>query len=45
MGDKTFVIVNGPSRLGVNFRLVMRHFKFRASSQTLSPLAKGLKPL
>ena len=38
-------MVNGPSRLGVNFGLMMRCFRFLASSQTLSPLAKGLKPL
>ena len=38
------MIVKGPSRLGVNFGLTTRHFRFWASSQTLSPLAKGLKP-
>ena len=38
-------MVNGPSRLGVNFGLMMRRFKFLASSQTLSPLMKGLNPL
>ena len=43
MGDKTLVIVKGPSRLGANFGLMIRHFRFRASSQTLSPLTKGLK--
>ena len=43
--DQTFVMVNGPSRLGVNFGLAMRHFRFLASSQTLCPLTKGLKPL
>ena len=43
--DRTLVIVNGPSRLGANFGLIMRRFRFRASSQTLSPLTKGLKPL
>ena len=45
MGDKTFVMVNGPSRLGANFGLIIRHLRFLASSQTLSPLTKGLKPL
>ena len=45
IGDKTLVIVNGPSRLGANFGLIINRFRFRASSQTLSPLAKGLKPL
>ena len=38
-------MVNGPSCLGVNFGLIIRRFRFLASSQTLSPLAKGLKPL
>ena len=45
MGDKTVVMVNGPSCLGVNFGLIIRHFSFLASNQTLSPLTKGLKPL
>ena len=45
MGDKTFVMVNSPSHLGANFGLITRHFRFLASSQTLSPLMKGLKPL
>ena len=45
IGDKTLMIVNSPSRLGANFGLVTRCFRFLASSQTLSPLAKGLKPL
>ena len=37
MGDKTFVMVNGPSHLGVNLGLIISHFRFLASSQTLSP--------
>ena len=45
MGDKTFVMVNGPFLLGVNFGLMISHFRFLASSHTLSPLAKDLKPL
>ena len=45
MGDKTLVIVNSPSHLGVNFGLMIRRFRFWASSQTLSPLANSLKPL
>ena len=45
MGDKTFVMVNGPSHLGANFGLIIRCLRFLASSQTLSPLMKGLKPL
>ena len=45
MGDKTFVMINGPSLLGVNFGLIIRRFRFLASNQILSPLMKGLKPL
>ena len=41
MGDKTLVMIKGPSLLGVNFRLVMEHFRFYASSQTLSFFLKG----
>ena len=37
-------MVKGPSRFGANFRLVIEHFKFLTSSQTLSPLAKGVNP-
>jgi len=37
-------MVKGPSRFGANFGLVMEHFRFLASSQTLSPLLKGVKP-
>ena len=44
IGDRTLVMVNGPSLLGVNFGLMMRHFRFLASSHTLSSLMKGLKP-
>ena len=44
IGDRTLTIVKGPSCLGVNFGLVIEHFKFLASSQTLSPLAKGVNP-
>jgi len=42
MGERTFMIVKGPSCLGVNLRLEMEHLRFLASSQTLSPLAKGV---
>ena len=42
MGDKTLVIVQGPSLLGANFGLVIEHFRFRASNQTLSPFLKGM---
>jgi len=37
-------MVKGPSRFGANFGLAMEHFRFLASSQTLSPLLKGVKP-
>jgi len=37
-------MVKGPSHFGANFGLVMEHFRFLASSQTLSPLLKGVKP-
>ena len=37
-------IVKGPSRLGVNLGLAMECLRFLASSQTLSPLAKGENP-
>jgi len=43
MGDSTFVMVNGPSHFRANFRLEIDCLRFLASSQTLSPLAKGLK--
>ena len=44
IGDKTLTIVKGPSRFGVNFGLAMECLRFLASSQTLSPLAKGVNP-
>jgi len=43
MGERTFVMVKGPSCLGVNLGLEMECLRFLASSQTLSPLAKGVK--
>jgi len=43
MGDSTFMMVNGPSCFGANFGLEMDYLRFLASSQTLSPLVKGLK--
>ena len=42
MGDKTLVMVKGPSLFGANFGLVTECFKFRASSQTFSPFLKGV---
>ena len=38
-------MVKGPSRFGVNFRLVTCHFRLWAKSQTLSLFAKGEKGL
>ena len=43
MGDRTFVLVKGPSRFGANLGLMTRHFKFLASSHTLSPSLNGVK--
>jgi len=37
-------MVKGPSCFGANFGLATEHFRFLASSQTLSPLLKGVKP-
>ena len=44
MGDKTLMIVKGPSHLGANLGLMIECLRFLASSQTLSPLANGVKP-
>ena len=43
MGDKTFVMVNGPSHLGANFGLEITHLRFLTSSDTLSPSLNGVK--
>ena len=43
IGDRTLVMVKGPSRFGANFGLMMRCFKFLASSHTLSPSLNGVK--
>ena len=40
MGDKTLVMVKGPSLLGANFGLAMERLRFCASNQTLSPFLK-----
>ena len=45
MGERTLVMVKGPSCFRVNFGLATEHLRFLASSQTLSPLLKGVKPL
>ena len=42
MGDRTLVMVKGPSLLGANFGLVIEHFRFYASNQTLSLFLKGM---
>ena len=44
IGDRTLTIVKGPSCFGENLGLVMEHLRFLASSQTLLPLVKGVKP-
>ena len=44
MGESILTIMKGPSRFGANFRLAMEHLRFLASSQTLSSLAKRVKP-
>ena len=43
-GDKTLVIKNGPSLLEVNLGLEICHFRFLASSHTLSPFLNGVNP-
>ena len=42
MGDRSFVMTKGPSYIGANFGLVIEHFRFQASSWTLSPFLKGV---
>ena len=43
-GERTLMIVKGPSHFGVNFGLAIEHLRFLASSPTLLPLAKGVNP-
>ena len=43
IGDRTFVMVKGPSCFGVNFGLTMDRLRFLASSQTPSPSLNGEK--
>jgi len=43
IGERIFVMVKGPLHFRVNLRLATKHLRFLASSQTLSPLAKGVK--
>ena len=42
--DRTLMIMKGPSCLSTNFGLAMDYLRFLASSQTLSPLTKGVNP-
>ena len=44
MEERTLMIVKGPSHFGVNLGLAIECLRFLASNQTLSPLAKGVKP-
>ena len=44
MGERTLMIVKGPSCLGVNFGFAIECLRFLASSQTLFPLAKEVNP-
>ena len=43
IGDKTLMMVKGPSHFRANFGLAIEHLRFLAFSQTLSPLMKGVK--
>ena len=43
IGDRTFVMVKGPSHFGANFRLTTDRLRFLALSQTLSPSLNGEK--
>ena len=43
IGNKTLVMVKGPSLLGANLGLMICCLRFLASNQTLSPLEKGAK--
>ena len=44
IGDRTLMMVKGPSHLGMNFGLTIECLRFLASNQTLSPLANGVNP-
>ena len=44
IGDRTLMIVKGPSHLGANFELAMEHLRFLVFNQTLSPLVQGVNP-
>ena len=42
MGERTLMIVKGPSCLGANLGFAIEHLRFLASNQTLLPLVKGV---
>ena len=44
IGERTLMMVKGPSLFGANLGFAMDRLRFLASSQTLSPLTKGVKP-
>ena len=44
MGERTLMIMKGPSHFGANLGFVIECLRFLASNQTLSPLAKGVNP-
>ena len=44
IGERTLMVVKGPSLCGVNLGFAMDLLRFLALSQTLSPLMKGVKP-
>ena len=43
IGNRTSVIVKGPSLLGANLGLATFRFRFRASNHTFSPFLNGTK--
>ena len=43
IGDRTFMMVKGPSHFGANFGLTTECLRFLASSQTLCPSLNGGK--
>ena len=45
MGERTFMMVNGPSHFGANFGLMICRFRLRASIHTLSPFLNRVKCL
>ena len=43
IGDRTSMIVKGPSLLGANLGLATFRFRFRASNHTFFPFLNGMK--